>query len=291
MRLILAIATTGRAPILAQTLPHLLTQTAWPDLLVLSVAGPDDLDPEVLEGLDFPRLVLSGPRGLCAQRNRVLDLLRADDIVLMLDDDFVMAPDYVAQVLTLFRDTPDVVMVTGTVLADGIGGAGYDFAEGLVRLRAVPPPAPQPLRPVYNGYGCNMAFRARPVVEQGLRFDQRLPLYGWLEDVDFSRQMAAAGRIVQSTALTGVHLGTKTGRTPGVKLGYSQIANPLYLIGKRTMSRRRALRMLAQNVVGNLIRLPRPEPWIDRRGRLRGHLLALRDLLRGRLRPERVLEL
>lgn len=291
MRLILAIATTGRAAILAQTLPHLLTQTARPDLLVLSVAAPEDVDPSVLENLDIPRLVLTGPRGLCAQRNRVLDLLRADDVVLMLDDDFLMAPDYVAQVGALFRDNPDVAMATGTVLADGIGGAGFDFAEGLARLQAADAPVPVPLAPVYNGYGCNMAFRARPVVEQGLRFDQRLPLYGWLEDVDFSRQLAGAGRIVKSTALTGVHLGTKTGRTPGVKLGYSQIANPLYLIGKRTMSRRRAMRMLVQNVVVNLIRLPRPEPWIDRRGRLRGHLLALRDLLTGRLAPERVLEL
>ena len=35
----------------------------------------------------------------------------------------------------------------------------------------------------------------------------------------------------------------------------------------------------------------RPEPWIDRRGRLAGNLRALRDLVTGRLAPGRILEL
>jgi hypothetical protein len=35
----------------------------------------------------------------------------------------------------------------------------------------------------------------------------------------------------------------------------------------------------------------RPEPFVDRRGRLRGNLLAVLDLVRGRTTPERILEL
>jgi hypothetical protein len=41
----------------------------------------------------------------------------------------------------------------------------------------------------------------------------------------------------------------------------------------------------------NLARSGWPEPYVDRRGRLRGNLLALRDLAAGRMTPERVLEL
>jgi hypothetical protein len=41
----------------------------------------------------------------------------------------------------------------------------------------------------------------------------------------------------------------------------------------------------------NLVRSVWPEPYIDRRGRLRGNILALRDLVRGGMIPERILEL
>jgi hypothetical protein len=41
----------------------------------------------------------------------------------------------------------------------------------------------------------------------------------------------------------------------------------------------------------NIVHAPRPEPYVDRRGRLRGNLLALADLLRARMAPERVLDL
>jgi hypothetical protein len=39
------------------------------------------------------------------------------------------------------------------------------------------------------------------------------------------------------------------------------------------------------------MRALRPEPWVDRRGRARGNWLAMFDLLRGRVVPERILEL
>ena len=41
----------------------------------------------------------------------------------------------------------------------------------------------------------------------------------------------------------------------------------------------------------NLLRSPMPEPWVDRRGRCKGNLLALADLLRGRIHPTRVVAL
>ena len=44
-------------------------------------------------------------------------------------------------------------------------------------------------------------------------------------------------------------------------------------------------------MASNVFRSPWPEPFVDRVGRLRGNLLALRDLATGRIGPERVLEL
>src|SRR6202040_3955084 len=92
----------------------------------------------------------------------------------------------------------------------------------------------------YGTYGCNMAFRLKPIVSHNVVFDDNLPLYGWQEDIDFSRRVLPYGRIVRSKSLRGVHLGIKLGRTSGVRFGYSQIANPIYLTRKGTMSRKHA---------------------------------------------------
>ncbi|WP_430450503.1 glycosyltransferase family 2 protein [Rhodophyticola sp.] len=146
-------------------------------------------------------------------------------------------------------------------------------------------------RTVYSTYGCNMAVRGTAVRAHPERFDTTLPLYGWLEDLDFSRRMAAFGRIVENPQLRGVHLATKTGRISGLRLGYSQIANPVYLVRKGTYHWARALKLMTGNVLANSAKSLWPEPWIDRRGRLTGNLLAFRDLLRGRCRPGRIHDL
>jgi hypothetical protein len=48
---------------------------------------------------------------------------------------------------------------------------------------------------------------------------------------------------------------------------------------------------MAGNVVANAVRSLAPEPFVDRRGRLTGNLLAVKDLLLGRLSPERAADL
>ena len=88
-----------------------------------------------------------------------------------------------------------------------------------------------------------------------------------------------------------MHRGVSRGRSSGTRTGYSQIANPHYLFRKGTLPGRFALRLVAKNCLANHLRAFRPEPWIDRAGRVRGNWLAFRDLLRGRLDPRRILEI
>jgi GT2 family glycosyltransferase len=136
-----------------------------------------------------------------------------------------------------------------------------------------------------------MAVRLAPVRALSLRFDENLPLYGWFEDVDFCRRLACLGRIIKNERMSGVHLGHKGGRSKGFPVGYSQIANPIYLWRKGTCRLDIALQQMARNIAANFGKVFRPEPWIDRAGRARGNLLALLDLVRGRLHPRRILDL
>ncbi|RVT86911.1 glycosyltransferase [Rhodobacteraceae bacterium CCMM004] len=291
-RFIVGIPTVGRAEILARTVARLEAQTRLPDLVLVSVA--EDADAAALDGIDtpFPVRVLTGPKGATFQRNRILAECRRDDILLLIDDDFLLAPDYIAQTLRLFDRHPDAALLTGTVLFDGILGPGLDHPGGDARLaEGLTRPAEDTLTPRLSGYGCNMALRMAPVLDHGLTFDEALPLYSWLEDVDFSARLRPHGRVLRAGAMRGVHLGTKAGRTPGVRLGYSQVVNPVYLRRKGTMGRKHARDMILRALASNGLRSLRPPPWVDYRGRFRGNLLALADLVRGRAAPDRILNL
>jgi GT2 family glycosyltransferase len=288
LRIAVGIATVGRPAILARTIELLFRQVRPADEILIGASSPDDatgLEPD-------PRVrLLLGRRGLPHQRNHILDEAGNCDVVVFFDDDFLPAPDWLAAIERVFLRDPAVVLATGHVLADGIIGPGLSFDEGLESLVEYDVSDTVEVDDIYNAYGCNMAVRLGPQRAAHIRFDERLPLYGWLEDVDFSRRMARLGRVVKVSDACGVHLGVKAGRQAGLRLGYSQIANPLYLAGKRTFQRRRAFTQMARNFGMNIFRSIRPEPYVDRRGRLAGNMLALADLLGGRLRPERILEL
>ncbi|WP_084544606.1 glycosyltransferase family 2 protein [Derxia gummosa] len=292
LRIVVAIATAGRREQMPLTLDRIAAMDRRPDRVCICPARADDFTADVSRW-SLPIEVIDCKRpGLTAQRNQILDCCDAADVVVFLDDDYYPSPWYLERVEEIFLAHRQVVVATGHPVHDGATGPGFPPEEA-DRLLAgyARPSGPACIAPTYGGYGCNMAIRLRPVYENRLRFDERLPLYGWLEDIDFTRRLARFGEIVSSPQLTGVHLAVKKGRSPGIRLGYSQLANPIYMVQGGSISFKYACRHIWRNCVSNLVKSLAPEPWVDRRGRLRGNLLALSDLLRRRLDPMRVLEL
>ncbi|WP_109478404.1 glycosyltransferase family 2 protein [Paraburkholderia sp. C35] len=281
--------TRGRAEVLERVVAAVDSQPVRPDLIIVSCVTDEDAG----RLASRPGLLgIKGKPGSSAQRNHALNHVPAEfDAVIILDDDFLMHGQWIAEMLKALDSDASISCVTGTVLADGIHGPGYSIEEGqaiLARTRDVP----QNLSAVATGgpYGCNMAFRASSIA--GLRFDERLVLYGWQEDRDFGGQIwNRGGRVVRINTALGVHLGVKRGRVSGRKLGYSQVINPLYLVRKKTMPWRDAVDHVLRNVASNVVKSFAPEPWIDRRGRLGGNLIGLWDCVRGRLPPERAAKL
>jgi GT2 family glycosyltransferase len=290
MKISIGIATSGRREVLSQTLRYLARQTRLPDAVLVCPARPEDVDPAAVAAIPLPIRIVQGEIGSCAQRNAILDQADDADAMVFFDDDYLPAASFLAALERLFVANPELVVATGKVLADGIHGPGLTVEEGLeILARDNAEDAEGALLPVYNAYGCNMAVRMDAVSRGDIRFDEKLPLYGWQEDVDFCRRLAPQGRIVWSPALRGVHLGSKRGRSPGLRFGYSQVANPLYLVGKGTVSRSWALQLMGRNIAANLLGSLRAQGLVDRRGRLRGNLIALWDMVLGRMSPDRIL--
>ena len=288
VRIAVGIATSGRPEILLETLRELAKQTRLPDRVVVAYVTETDVgEARALPSIAF----VPAPSGLPRQRNAILDHIEDCDVVLFLDDDFLPAPGYIAATLAVLQANPAVIVTTGRVLADGAIGPGLTVAAGRKILGETRDDSCPAIVPTFNGYGCNMALRLDVVRSHALRFDERLPLYAWYEDVDLCRRLAPYGEIVEITAAAGVHLGVKRGRTSGRRLGYSQVVNPLYLWRKGSYPLGRALRSIGRHLLINGARALRPEPWVDRRGRLLGNSLALLDILLGRARPERILDL
>jgi GT2 family glycosyltransferase len=289
MNLTVGIATSGRPELTAALVRSLVDQTRRPDQVIICPAKPGDIDDAVGEGLPYPVLIVRGEPGLPAQRNTILRAAAETDVILFFDDDFIPAKDYLELCAGLFEAHPDIVVTTGTVIADGIHDAGFTPEQAVEILARDVRPAKPALTPTYGGYGCNMAIRMAPVRANNLTFDEALPLYGWLEDIDFSRQLAPYGAIRRTELCRGVHLGVKKGRTSGVRFGYSQIANPVHMIRKGSMDLSFAGPGMLRNVLANTGKSFRPEPWVDRRGRLKGNLHAICDFVTGKLDPRKIL--
>ena len=95
MRIHVAIATTGRPDVLCKVVDRFRHQTRPADGIVVVGAAPEDI--AGLDRLAQPpqQAVVSPKKGLCAQRNVALSLLRGQsDAVVFFDDDFLVAHDF-----------------------------------------------------------------------------------------------------------------------------------------------------------------------------------------------------
>jgi GT2 family glycosyltransferase len=289
MNIAIAVASIRRPEEIGQLLLRLEQQTLKPAQIILSLEVRADAPADLPAGLD----IIVGPKGLTSQRNRALNAVRADcDVVVFFDDDYLPCDDALAGIARIFGTDGAIAGATGRVLRDGITRGGLSYAEALACLAAFQAnPTIETLETsdIDEVYGCNMAFRMAAVRE--LRFDEKLPLYGWQEDVDFAGQLLTKGRIVKTNAFSGVHRGVTRGRTPGVALGFSQIVNPVYLVNKGTMRPAKALKLMVKNLAANHVKSIRPEAFIDRAGRVRGNWLGLMHLLSGKSDPEAILRL
>lgn len=287
LRAAVVLASAGRPALLGDAMMNVDRLDGDGVIRVVSVPDQMSLPPTVPPGWQ----VVTGTRGLAAQRNAALAVLGGIQVVFFFDDDAVVREDYVRQGLAFFAAHPEFVGLTGRVLIDGASADEVSEVEAHRVLQA------SRLHPTSGGwrrtrelYGCNFAFRMSAAPR--LRFDDQLPLYSWLEDHDFARRLMHFGPLAKVEDCVIVHRGaTSGGRTAHLRLGYSQLMNPVHLWKKGSFPGWLAAYQIFRPAAKNLLRsvLGSDRSW--RRERLRGNSLAVRDVLGGRITPERILDL
>lgn len=285
------IATVDRCDHLSRLLACLSSQTVRPNEVVVSAPTLSDLCDDIGACAGWVKAIV-GKRGASAQRNAALDSLDpATELIVFLDDDMTIRSDYIEKCALAFAECTDVVGLTGELLGNGARtGVPITFNEADAVLATSMQPVSPTRVPVGDLYGCNFAVRAS--VARDLRFDERLPLYSWLEDLDFSRRLSQRGSLIRDDSCLGVHHGSASGgRSQNLRYGYSQITNPVYLWNKGTIGGRKAMSLSLRPLTANTISAIRGNQRESRRARLRGNLISISDLLQRRVTPERVTSL
>lgn len=288
MRISVVLCSYGRPAVLDDTVQSVLRQTVLPEEILIAVSSREHVQERTL-ARDRVRLVLSR-KGLTIQRNTALEHVADTDLIAFLDDDIELCATYLENMQRLFSEDPSVIVASGSMLADGGRSSQVSREEAMELCKKANAElrSPQPIltRPLDYGYGCNMLVRA--AAARMNRFDERLSLYAWLEDSDFSYHCTRSARPpLTNLSAQCVHMGWRGGRISGLKMGYSQIVNPIYLWRKaRVFSLRHIvvqywLRCFVANCVG-VIWGKREE---ERMNRLKGNLIALWHLVNGQCDP------
>ena len=289
IRLAVVLASAGRPALLAEVLRCCSAQFDVDFLGVVSV--PDEASLPEDRALLADWQVVTGTRGLAAQRNAALDVIQDADVVAFFDDDAVLRPDYLRNAVSFLDQHPEVVALTGRVLRDGATSGEVSAAEAAeVLARSAAEPPTEAWRRTRELYGCN--FIARGGVARRERFDDRLPLYSWLEDHDFARRCMRHGQLAKVDDCVIVHRAAASGgRQAHRRLGYSQLMNPVYLFRKGSFPLWLAAWEAFRPVAKNLLYAVAGGSRYWRRERLGGNLAAAADVVHGRLTPERIRQL
>ncbi len=288
------IASKGRPEILGETLASVRRQTRQPRSIIVVVPAPGDLPGNVAE---FGVETIVGPAGLARQRNAGIRAVpETTPYVAFFDDDFEPRDDYLERAIAFLARNPTVVGMSGLEL----GGTRPHSRE--LACRMIAEHAPDESGAFYDRgrhfilYGCNMVLRRAALALE--EFDENLPLYAYGEDYEITMRLLRHGRIGRYHRCIGVHLLTTGGRINEVQRGYSQVANNWYFLRKGTVhlpAPWAAIRFwsicVGKTIWVATLHVARQDRSADWTGRLRGYLLAVRDILTGRSDPRRILEL
>jgi GT2 family glycosyltransferase len=285
------VCSANRPDVLSETIESLMRgQSLQPREIIVSVFDRAHV-PEKIGADSAVRVVVSSRQALSAQRNTAIKVVRTP-YTLFLDDDVEIAPNFIESMESLLDEVEDVVVATGFVVVDGVRrDAGVDRKSA--RAAVLNYVREREDCDCEEGYGCNLFVRTR-MFDQVL-FDENLPLYGWLEDLDFSTNCLGYGRIIRNAGTCVAHLGTPIGRISGLKFGYSQIVNPFYLWCKNGKPRltnvvfAHWLVPVARNLRRTLMRVHGIRS--DRTGRFKGNMIGFRHLLAGKVDPSYILQL
>lgn len=248
LTLSVCIPTYNRPEQVNALLSNLAAQCELPDEVVIVDASPDDRSATVVEQhkASLANIVYErSPKGLTLQRNRAIGLA-IGDILLFLDDDILLEPEFIAAIKSVFAyDTAGRIGgVTGiqTNLHPASFGSGWHLKErlGIIesrepgRLLACGETTPLPRIPFEGVYevkilpGGLTAWRRE--VFAGFRYSLFFQGYGLGEDKYFSACVGKCYDLVICGQAKAQHLHVEGNRPNFFRWGYFNVYNHAFIL-------------------------------------------------------------
>ena len=290
MRISVVIASLSRRDILHETVLSVARQSRPADEILLSVVDPEqDLKAETLK-VPGVRIVI-GPLGSSFQRNTGIASVHPDcDLISFLDDDVELHPNYLRNGCGFMEHHPEIVAISdGGMIANGTPNGELSRSEAIRLVESSREDSSGRYQLRSGLYGCDMIVR-RSAAEQTL-FDTRMLYYALYEDLDFGARCARLGLLAGFTGCQIVHLATRTSKFPARRYGYAHVMNGFYLWRKGSQSALSFLRATMKGFVANacgMIVIRRGISRAQRRERLWGNILGLRDIMIHGAKPEQI---
>jgi len=300
------IPTRNRPDPLRDCLLSVARQTRLPSEIIIVDSSDDNATEELAGSLSaqFPVSLVyqrSAARSTAAQRNRGAEASRGD-IILFLDDDVVLEPNFIAEIMRVFEDDTkgEVGGVSGTIVGDGYGPPSRLNAlllralggrmEGSYACRLVgpainfyPTDGPDAIQPVEWLNGAAMAYRREAYLAE--RSWETFAGYSFMEDVHLSARVARRYRLLNTTRARLLHKCMGSIPQDWGALGESMILNR-HAVVMHVLLRRRPgdyLRLFAYELLYcTMAQVKNPaRPWRANLQLLCGKLRGVAKVLRG----------
>lgn len=216
MFLSVIIPTYNRLDELIRCLESLFQQARKPDEILIVDGSEDSSAISISEHYKNQVKIINSGRGITRQRNvGVSNLSVLSDIVLFLDDDIVLEPDYTEKILKCYEEDENCIF----------GGIeGYPLIDGLTQNRRIFNPRIENRKTLY---GCNMSFRRK--VFDTCKFDENFIKYSLYEDMEFSLQVMKNYKLLRVNDAICYHYASQRSRVSERYHGYMRIANRYYV--------------------------------------------------------------
>ena len=265
----------GKWELTEKCLRSLSAQTAEHRVIVVDDASPDDTQLHLRQDWPGVHVISSSTNvGFAAACNLGIRA-GSGDIVVLVNNDVVAAPDMLAEIVAPFQraevgtSTPLLLAPDGTVDAFGICVdptlAGYVRLHGAANDRD-----PRPAYRLVGPYGAVAAYRRVALDQVGL-LDEGIFMYG--EELDLALRLSAAGWTpAEAPGARGVHLGGGTsGRGSRTQRERSAFGRGYLLRAWGVLRGRQAVRTLAIEAMVCLADLVLSRDLASTRGRFAGY--------------------
>ncbi|MFA5032831.1 MAG: glycosyltransferase [bacterium] len=294
MKTSIVICTKARINDLLKCMDSILLQTRPPGEIIVVDGSEKDTISNILKikmknnfNIDFSYIQMSG--GLTHQRNAGINVVK-NDIVLFLDDDVILAPDYLFEIMKIYENDKkgEIRGLTGCIEKMPKPSHKQLFFQRLFLLPQFRDGKfldsgqptwiwkPTRLTEIEVMLGCNMSFRREIFYEYS--FDEGLKGYCYMEDDDFSYRVSRKHKLYQTPFAKLEHSVSSISRDNIAEFHRMQILNYFLFFKKNIPKNIKSVLCFSWSTIGIII----VEGVFDKNRKiiLKGFLGGILDIIR-----------